>query len=396
MVKPKASSRRKTAGEGTALAGPLLEWYARKRRDLPWRENPTPYRVWISEVMLQQTRVEVVIPRYQRFLRRFPSLESLAAASEAEVLSEWSGLGYYRRARALHSAARVVMSDHGGRFPRELAAARSLPGVGPYTAGAVLSIAYNLPVPILDGNVERVLARVFRIGGDPGRGAAKRRLWELAAEAVSAAEPSRLNQALMELGALVCLPARPRCEECPLGSLCGSGSRGDAGRFPGRAPGRAREELTLLAAVIAKGGRYLFEERGRSGAAYLRGLWGFPLAESPAGGDGALRERLERDWGLETGPGVFLGEFRHSITFRRIRVRAFRLALRSLPAEALEPRSGGGRLAWAPLGDLGVALPASSLALKVKREVLEPEAQSVLDIRGPGGQTQARGKPRTG
>src|SRR6266545_4617519 len=155
MAKPKASSRRKTAEGGTALAGPLLEWYARKRRDLPWREDPTPYRVWISEVMLQQTRVEVVIPRYQRFLRRFPTLESLAAASEAEVLSEWSGLGYYRRARALHSAARVVMRDHGGRFPRELAAARSLPGVGPYTAGAILSIAYNLPVPILDGNVER-------------------------------------------------------------------------------------------------------------------------------------------------------------------------------------------------------------------------------------------------
>ena len=155
MAKPKGRqpAARKGGPDAAALAVPILDWYARHRRDLPWREDPTPYRVWISEVMLQQTRVEVVIPRYRRFLRRFPSLESLAAAREEEVLSEWSGLGYYRRARALHAAARAVVRDHGGEFPRELAAARSLPGVGPYTAGAVLSIAYNLPITILDGNV---------------------------------------------------------------------------------------------------------------------------------------------------------------------------------------------------------------------------------------------------
>src|SRR5262245_33597717 len=366
MVKPKARELpARQSSACAALAGPLLAWYERERRDLPWRVDPTPYRVWVSEIMLQQTRVEVVIPRYQSFLRRFPTLSSLAAAREDEVLAEWSGLGYYRRARALHVSARMVMRDHGGQFPRELSAARALPGVGPYTAGAILSIAYNLPVPILDGNVERVLARVFRVGGKPHQNPARARLWALAAAMAAAGKPSRINQALMELGALICLPRAPRCGECPLRALCGSGERGDAARFPRRIAARTTLEIHLLAAVIEQGGRYLFEERGRSAAAYLQGLWGFPLVEAPREGEAvALRGRLRDEWGLETKPVELLGEFRHSITFRRITVRAFRLSLVSVPQAAFAPRPEGGRLAWAPLRDLGTALPASSLALK--------------------------------
>jgi A/G-specific adenine glycosylase len=192
----------------------LLAWYDRHRRDLPWRANRDPYRVWLSEVMLQQTRVAAVIEHYQEFLRRFPTLEKLATAREASVLAAWTGLGYYRRARMLHAAAKVVAREYGGKFPTTAEAWRDLPGIGRYTAAAIASIAFDQPVAVVDGNVERVLQRVS------GERMAGEALWKAAQDLLDARRPGDFNQAMMELGAVVCTPRAPACLTCPVVELC--------------------------------------------------------------------------------------------------------------------------------------------------------------------------------
>src|SRR5215469_4222678 len=192
----------------------LLAWYDANARDLPWRKDQDPYRVWVSEIMLQQTRVAAVIEHYHEFLRRFPTVKKLAAAREASVLAAWSGLGYYRRARMLHAAAKVVTREHGGKFPQTAEGWRELPGIGRYTAAAIASIAFREPIAVVDGNVERVLQRIFRqqIAGEP--------LWESAENFLDRARPGDFNQAMMELGATVCTPRAPVCLTCPLVELC--------------------------------------------------------------------------------------------------------------------------------------------------------------------------------
>jgi A/G-specific adenine glycosylase len=219
-------------GEVAALREALLGWYREHRRDLPWRRSRDPYGVWVSEVMLQQTRVDTVVPYHQRFLARFPTVEALAGAPEAEVLAAWSGLGYYRRARLLHQGARAVVERHGARVPDTFERLRALPGVGDYTAGAIGSIAYGLPVPVVDGNVERVLTRVHALRGDPRASPLKGVLRALAARYAEHPEPGEVNQALMELGALVCAPSAPRCLLCPVKALCGALSEGEPERYP--------------------------------------------------------------------------------------------------------------------------------------------------------------------
>ena len=192
----------------------LLVWYDRNRRDLPWRHDRDPYRVWLSEIMLQQTRVAAVLEHYHRFLQRFPTVQKLASARESSVLAAWSGLGYYRRARMMHAAANVIVKKHGGRFPGEMAELRTLPGIGRYTAAAIASIVFNVPAAVVDGNVERVLGRVFGtdLAGEP--------LWQTAEALLSRRRPGDFNQAVMELGAIVCMPRQPRCSVCPVFGLC--------------------------------------------------------------------------------------------------------------------------------------------------------------------------------
>jgi A/G-specific adenine glycosylase len=192
----------------------LLAWYDRNRRDLPWRQNRDPYRVWLSEIMLQQTRVAAVLEHYRRFLQRFPTVQKLAAARVSSVLAAWSGLGYYRRARMLHAAARSIVKDHKGRFPGSIAELRALPGIGRYTAAAIASIVFNTPIAVVDGNVERVLGRAF------AKHFSEKDLWHVAEGLLSHARPGDCNQAVMELGATVCLPHQPRCSVCPVVALC--------------------------------------------------------------------------------------------------------------------------------------------------------------------------------
>ena len=249
----------------------LLSWFAKERRELPWRKEPRdPYRVWISEVMLQQTRVEVVIPYYRRFLRRFPTLRALAVSPLDDVLALWSGLGYYARARNLHRAARAC----GGQLPATAAELRALPGFGPYTAAAVASLAFREDVPLVDGNVARVLARVFRI--EEG---ARTKAWEIAARLLPRGRAAEFNEALMELGATVCTPRAPECPRCPLRSACGG--QHDPARYPAsrRRPERAWLEWEALA-LTRKDGAVLLARRPLG--ALFAGLWDLP-EERPAG-----------------------------------------------------------------------------------------------------------------
>ncbi|MCA8912642.1 MAG: A/G-specific adenine glycosylase [Planctomycetes bacterium] len=265
----------------------LVDWYAADARSLPWRSKPAPYRVWVSEIMLQQTRVEAVRDYFKRFMKRFPSLRSLAGAELDDVLEAWSGLGYYRRARMLHAAALQIAERHNGRFPRERADVLALPGVGKYTAGAILSIAFNQPEPIVDGNVERVFARLQRIPGDVKAKAGSERVWQLATGHVQRGadeghSPSTLNQALMELGALVCTPQNPNCEACPVRRDCGAHRHGETGRYP-VLPKRARAKARryLFAAITDEAGRLLLVRRpeGDKGSLLPGGMWELPHVE---------------------------------------------------------------------------------------------------------------------
>lgn len=258
----------------------LLSWYDREGRDLPWRRERDPYAIWVSEVMLQQTRVDTVIPYYERFLSRFPTADSLAAADEDEVLAHWSGLGYYRRARLLHAGVREVVARYGGAVPEDPVERRELPGVGRYTAGAIGSIAFDREEPVVDGNVSRVLARLFRIDTPLGASATTKRLWAEAARLVVGPRPGDFNQALMELGATVCTPRNPRCEECPVASACASEGTDDATRLPIKAPKKSAKRVELVVVVATSGrgrDRQLWLTKGDG--ALFGGLWGLPSAE---------------------------------------------------------------------------------------------------------------------
>ena len=300
----------------------LLRWYRRHRRDLPWRRTRDPYAILVSEVMLQQTRVEAVIPCYESFLRRFPSAAALAEAPLEDVLAAWSGLGYYRRARSLHSAAREMVARYGGRVPEDEEAVRALPGVGPYTAGALLSIAYGRTVPILDGNVVRLLSRLFCIHGDPGRADVRARLWRLAERLLPEEGVGDFNQALMELPALVCTPRSPRCEVCPLEGVCRARRGGLQERLPERRHAARSRSVEVAFACAENRGRYFLRKRLRSP---MQGMWEFPSVEAagPFFAPEALRRELRRRHGLAVDGLVPRGTARHSIMDRRIRAHFF-------------------------------------------------------------------------
>lgn len=296
----------------------LLSWYDRHRRDLPWRSTRDPYRIWLSEVLLQQTRVETVIPYYHRILAKFPSVADLAAAPVEELLALWSGLGYYRRARQLHAAA-VAVAAAGGRFPDTAAGWRRLPGVGAYTAAAVASIAFGEAAPALDGNVERVLSRYLAFGDDPSSAAGKRALLACGETLLDPERPGDSNQALMELGATVCAPHRPKCPVCPLADGCAARRVGTPDAFPRPRPRRQAERRRLLAAVVEKGDAVLLFRRPEE-SSLLGGTWELPwVPADETEGDGAAVAFAERYGGRWT-LGPRLGAVRHGITYRDLTV----------------------------------------------------------------------------
>jgi A/G-specific adenine glycosylase len=302
----------------------LLDWYDAHKRDLPWRRTRDPYAVWVSETMLQQTRVETVIPYYERFLARFPDVESLASAEPEEVYALWTGLGYYSRARNLQAAARAVVEEHGGRLPEEASALRGLKGVGRYTAGALASIAFDQPEPAVDGNVVRVLARLLGVRNDAGRKPVMDRFWQIAAELARGPRPGQLNQALMELGATVCRPRSPVCPVCPLGSLCDALRVGDAEDLPIRSKRKPPRPMEAVAAWLERRGRVLVVQRPQGGL--LGGMWELPGGEieEGTGAEQALRRHLAQRLGLSVRHAERVGEIEHVFTHRRLRLHVFR------------------------------------------------------------------------
>ena len=307
----------------TALRRRLLAWYRRARRPLPWRGTRDPYRVWVSEVLLHQTRVETALPYYRRFLRAFPTLAALARAPLDRVLKVWEGLGYYARARHLHEAARILVQEHGGRFPRTPEAWRRLPGVGPYTAGAVCAIAFDRPVPAVDANLRRVFARLY----DLPRPTASR-LEAVARAWMRDGRPGTVLQALMDLGATVCTPRAPRCAACPLAPGCRAYRRGTAERRPLPRPRRPLPHHDIGVGVVRRGGRVLIAKRNADGL--LGGLWEFPGGKQWPGEplEETVRRELREELGIDVAVGAKVLAIPHAYSHLRVTLHVFECRLR--------------------------------------------------------------------
>ena len=326
-----------------------MAWFGRHRRILPWRSHPTPYRVWISEIMLQQTQVATVTPYFERFLETFPTASALAAAPLEKVLKSWEGLGYYSRARNLHRAAREIVARHEGRLPDTVASLESLPGIGPYTAAAIASIAYGHPVAAIDGNVLRVTARFQGIENEIRTPAARRRVEAVLMPAVQTENPSDFNQALMELGALVCRPGVPACDACPLAPFCVAKRENRTAELPVKAPRKSIPHYHVAVGLIWRDGDVLILRRGTD--QMLGGLWEFP--------GGKLRERespaeaVEREVREETGLRVKacgrIGTVRHGYSHFRITLTAFHCQLIDAAGRVDSDRPH----AWVPPAEFG-------------------------------------------
>ncbi len=301
----------------------LLDWYAVNARSLPWRGSADPYAVWVSEIMLQQTRVETVGPYYQRWMARFPTIQSLAQADQQEVLQLWEGLGYYSRARNLHQAARQVVERHAGKLPAARKELESLPGIGRYTSGAIASIAFGADEPALDGNIRRVMARVFDIRIPARSPEGETHLLALLGEHLPAGRAGEFNQALMDLGATICLPRDPHCQSCPLENLCQAHALGVEEQRPVLDRKAAVPHYTVTAAVIRRDGQVLIARRPQQGL--LGGMWEFPGGKVEPGEnlqEGLRREILEElDAVVEV--GAELGVFKHAYTHFKVTLHAF-------------------------------------------------------------------------
>jgi A/G-specific adenine glycosylase len=348
----------------------LLAWYAQHARVLPWRGNCNPYAIWVSEVMLQQTRVETVIPYFERWMRRFPSLASLAQASQQEVLAAWEGLGYYGRARNLHRAAQIVVREMNGELPRDRQALSRLPGVGRYTAGAIASLAFGLDVPALDGNIRRVLARVFNLTEPARSPAGERRLWELAEEHLPPGRAGDYNQAMMDLGATICTPRAPNCPGCPVSRSCQALTLGVQGERPVALQKPAIPHYIVTAAVIHREGQVLIAQRPQDGL--LGGLWEFPGGKLQPGED--LAACLQREICEELGASVAvqerLGVYRHAYTHFRVTLHAFHCTL----ANGNQPQPlQVNDLRWVAPVEL-VAFPMGKIDRQISRDLLAQEA----------------------
>lgn len=312
------------ASEIRGLRRALLAWFRQSARDLPWRRTRDPYRIWVSEVMLQQTRVETVLPYYKRFLKKFPGVRSLASATQDQVLNLWQGMGYYTRARNLRQAAQIIAHERGGRFPRMAKAWQALPGVGRYTAGAIASIAFGERVPVLDGNAKRVVARLCAIEDSIDETATTNRLWSIVETLVPVKNPGAFNQALMELGASLCASARPRCDQCPLCTRCRALALGMEGRLPVRRERGPVPHYDIVAGAIRKNGRYLLGKRPPEGL--LGGLWEFPGGKIEKGEthQQALIREMREELSLEVEMGPLVAVVRHAYSHFRITLHLYR------------------------------------------------------------------------
>ncbi len=345
----------------------LLAWYDANRRDLPWRRTRDPYRIWVAETMLIQTQVETVIPYYDRFLGRFPDVHALASAHLDDVLKLWEGLGYYARARNLHDAARIVVEDHGGRLPADETSLGELPGIGPYTAAALLSIAFGQPSLAVDGNLRRVISRVYDL-----RHPTPARLRELGAPLLDRERPGDLNQGLMDLGSTLCTPRSPRCRECPLESVCLARARGTVEARPARRRARKRPHHDIAVGVVWRGEQILIAKRRPQGL--LGGLWEFPGGKPEPGEslEAAVVREVAEELGIEVTPGRKIASVDHAYSHFEITMHAFHCRYRSGTPRPL----GCQEYAWVKPGELDrYAFPAAN------RRVLERLSTSIAPSR---------------
>ena len=306
------------------IRAPLLRWYDKYRRDLPWRRTDDPFAIWISEAMLQQTRVETVIPYWERFLKAFPDAQSLADADLDDVYAVWTGLGYYSRARNLKAAAETIVAEHGGLLPSTAEQLRGLKGIGPYTAGAIASIAFDREEPLVDGNVIRVFTRLLGIREDSANKDVIAKLWEIAAELVRGPRPGDLNQALMELGATLCTPRNPSCPNCPVRKHCDGLAKGDAESLPIKKKRTKQKPIRAVAAWIERRGEVLIVRRPEKGL--MAGRWELPGGNIDAREEGKDRlfEVLVNRIGLKTNSHHSVGKVDHIFTHRRLTLEVFR------------------------------------------------------------------------
>lgn len=321
----------------TDISTPLIPWYRKHgRHDLPWQQNKTGYRVWVSEIMLQQTQVKTVIPYYNRFMKRFPTLKALATAPMDDVLQHWAGLGYYARGRNLHKAAQVITNGHKGRFPRRTDILVTLPGIGESTASAIVSFAFNQSATILDGNVKRVLTRFYAITGDPNKSALKGKLWEIARDNTPENNCSEYNQAIMDLGATLCTRSKPACSACPLQSKCQAFQRGTPTAFPDKSAPIKRQTQHLQLLVLSHEDKIALMKRPSPGV--WGGLWCFPDCETPD----KIIPWLKAN-NLKTHSKTPLKRFTHELSHRHLIIDTTLVELKNKTNNAL--------LEWVGFGD---------------------------------------------
>ncbi len=310
-----------TSNSRTTFRRRLLKWFDANQRDLPWRKNRTPYRIWVSEIMLQQTQVATVIDYYNRFMKQFPTVKKLAAADQSEVLKLWEGLGYYRRARQLHAAAQFVVEQHGGRFPTDFESVLALPGIGRYTAGAILSISLDQKLPILEGNTIRVFARLLAMKDDPRSSANQKVLWQFSESVLPRQRCGDFNQALMELGSEICTPTKPACDQCPISNYCPTFVRGLQEQIPASGKKTKYEDLHEAVIVVRKGqgARTKFLVRQCGPDERWSGLWDFPrykVVDDDVEDD--LSKQLKAQTGLTANVVATTKRIKHAVTKYRI------------------------------------------------------------------------------
>jgi len=343
----------------------LLRWFKQNGRDLPWRKTKDPYAIWISEIMLQQTQVATVIPYYEKFLKTFPTFHHLAKANLSAVLKVWEGLGYYSRARNLHQASRLIEKHSNGKIPDNLKDLLNLPGIGKYTAGAILSIAFNKTMPILDGNVKRVLSRLYAISGNPGRGKTEGLLWQLSESLLPKGRAGLFNQALMDLGAMICTPKDPQCPKCPLTDLCKAYGSGKPERFPSKTMKKKVPHINAVSAIIRRNEKVLLRQRPPKGL--LGGLWEFPNWKIHR--EERLRLRLRKHIKDEIGMNVKVKE---SVgTFQQI-YSHFKLTLFAFNCDGVKTNKKG---RWVPIPRLRL-LPMSRIDRKIADTIQESPLQN--------------------
>lgn len=348
-----------------AVKSKLLPWFSANKRSMPWRSNRTPYRVWISELMLQQTRVDQATPYFHRFMKRFPSLKSLAEASQEDVLKQWEGLGYYSRARNLHKTAQIITVECNGRFPSTAEEIIKLPGIGSYTAAAIGSLAFNMDMAVLDGNVIRVLSRLLAYDKDTRTSVAKKELQSLADELLVKGQAGNFNEGMMELGATVCLPQNPDCPACPLARCCLGKKSGTPTDFPKKIPKKKIPHIIVGAAVVMNGkGKVLVAQRRVEDM--LGGLWEFPGGKQEAGE--TIKECIARELNEELGIHIEVGEFlikvKHAYSHFTMDLHTYFAKIKSGRPKALECQN----FQWLEISKLR-KLPYSKADLKIIDEL---------------------------